>query len=305
MVMNLSTLALLVSFPALYAAAESTSSTNRVSVTEADYEGRAQFRVQLPDSVWFYDRAGGGFARLLDREGKDWISFSKSPLKQMPLSAGAGFRGLPNLGFAPPEDGAGHPGFDRCRSVVTASNTVLTRTESGQLAWHWSFDEGLARFRMEQCPPTVKWWFLYEGTVGGTWSPATHYWGTDKGGPSREQPTIRNMRFDQWQWAYFGDDSSRRVLFLAQLVPDNLLDTYWYMGTAAGGQMQGATNGMVVFGFGRGPQKQTLLSGVGPEFIVGFIEEVAADSAGHARVKREIERHLAHARRVRPLPDQP
>jgi hypothetical protein len=68
-----------------------------VNITEGEYEGRPQFIVRTESATWYYDRAGGGISRLIDRSGRDWVAFSKSPLSEFPRSAGAGYRGLGNL----------------------------------------------------------------------------------------------------------------------------------------------------------------------------------------------------------------
>jgi hypothetical protein len=189
-----------------------------VQITEGEHEGRAQFIVQTESATWFYDRAGGGFSRLIDRSGRDWIAFSKTPLNEFPASAVAGYRGLGNLVFGAnnPDAGAGHPGFDRCVSEIVEPNRIRTRSRSGNWQWSWSFTESTATFLMEKADPEHAWWFLYEGPVAGRFAPSEQYWGTDQGGPNRDIPDLRNQRFGHWRWAYFGDDSAPRVFFAAQ-----------------------------------------------------------------------------------------
>jgi hypothetical protein len=266
----------------------------QVQITEAEYEGRPQYKAVTPSATWYLDRAAGGFSRLLDRDGRDWISFRKEPLSRFPDSAGAGYRGIPNMifGAGNPDAGAGHPGFDRCESTLVASNVIRTVTQSGRWAWTWTFTGDTARMRMEQAPTNSTWWFLYEGTVGGRWSPATHYWGTDQGGPSREQPDIKRQHFGHWRWAYFGDDASPRVLFIAQQQPDDLPDTLWYLGAQDGGALT-STNGMIVFGLGRGPNTSAHFRGAGQEFVLGFLEDTAQDAAAHQRIAVAIQTALS------------
>jgi hypothetical protein len=67
-----------------------------VGIVEANYEGRAQFIVTTGAATWYSDQSGGGVSRRIDRSGRDWVAFSKSPLSEFPLSAAAGFRGLGN-----------------------------------------------------------------------------------------------------------------------------------------------------------------------------------------------------------------
>lgn len=223
-----------------------------VSIREDNYEGRAQFVVQTVAAEYWLDRNAGGLSRLIDREGRDWISFHREPLNTFPGSAGAGYRGMPNAVFGTdnPDAGAGHPGFDRCESTLVTGVAIRTVSQSGRWAWTWTFTETAARLKFEKNDPERAYWFLYEGPPAGRFSPTNQYWGTDLGGPNLDVPDIRSQRFGQWRWAYFGDRSVARVLAVAQMEADDLEDTFWYLGSSQGGAAT-ASDGMVVFGFGR------------------------------------------------------
>ncbi|MBI5772947.1 MAG: hypothetical protein HZA89_04280 [Verrucomicrobia bacterium] len=246
-------------------------------------------------ATYFFDRAGGGFSRLLDRDGKDWISFRKEPLKEVPASAAAGFRGIPNSVFGKdnPDAGAGHPGFDQCKSALAGGDIIRTVSKSGRWAWTWRFTETNAVFTMEKAPAEVAWWFLYEGTIAGRWSPRTHYWGTDSGGPRRETTDSKRQLFEQWRWAYFGDDQSPRVLLVAQMEKDELPDTLWFMGSTRAGLE--APDGMVVFGFGRGPGGKPQFRGAGQRFVLGLVEGAVKDASVHAQLAQAADRWLQQA----------
>jgi hypothetical protein len=277
-----------------------TLSAAEVTISEADYEGRPQYKVVTPSATWFLDRRAGGFSRLIDRDGRDWIGFRKEPLSRFPDSVAAGYRGIPNLVFGKdnPDAGAGHPGFDQCESTLVNGHVIRTVSKSGRWAWTWTFEADTARMRMERAPSGSKWWFLYEGAVGGRWSPQTHYWGTDQGGPRREQPDIAQQQFDLWRWAYFGDDTCSRVLFIGQGQPDALPDTLWYLGCENGGAIS-SSDGMVVFGLGRGPGTTAHFEGPGQEFTLGLLEMTVQDERGHAEARRRIESALGEARNTR------
>ncbi|MDP3072895.1 MAG: hypothetical protein Q8N18_21565 [Opitutaceae bacterium] len=269
------------------------ASVRAATISEADYEGRAHFKVETPGATYFYDRAGGGFSRLLDHDGKDWISFKKEPATGR-AAAGAAFRGIPNLVFGKdnPDAGAGHPGFDQCESTVIASDAIRTVSKSGRWAWTWRFSDEHAVLTIEQADPERAYWFLYEGTVGGRWSPRTHYWGTNRGGPNRTMPFGKDKLFDRWGWAYFGDDAAPRVLVAGQVANDDPADTLWYMGNST--TELDAPDGMLVFGFGRdkdGPR----LRGAGRRFVLGFVEEAVKDEPAHARVAATARRWLQAA----------
>lgn len=254
-----------------------------VTITDGDHEGRAQFKIETKSATYFFDRAGGGFSRLLDRDGKDWIAFKKDPLSGTRAAAGAGYRGIPNLVFGNgnPDAGAGHPGHDQCESAIIAADAIRTVARSGRWAWTWRFTEEHAVITVEQADPAHPYWFLYEGPIGGRWSPRTHYWGTPRGGPRREMPFGREKLFERWRWVYFGDDAVPRVLLAIQVEHDTANETFWYMGNTTA--ERDAPDGMVVFGFGRdanGPQ----LRGPGQRFVLGFVEEPVKDATAHTRV---------------------
>lgn len=262
-----------------------------IEIGEGRHEGRSQFVVRTASATWSYDRAGGGFSRLIDRDGKDWIGFRKEPLSTYPASAAAGYRGIPNCVFRGPDKGAGHPGFDRCVSELVAPNRIRTTSKSGKWAWTWTFSESSARFRMEKADPEHAWWFLYEGTVGGRFKPDEQYWGTNLSGPEKRVFESKNQHFAIWRWAYFGDRESPRVLFVLQHQPDELKDTVWHLGSSDGGAAI-AEDGMIVFGMGRGPKATPVLKGAELEFSVGLIEKVVRSPEDHQAVASVIESDL-------------
>jgi hypothetical protein len=242
-----------------------------VEISEAEYESRDHFKIVTGSTTYYFDKTGGGFSRVLDRDGNDWVSFHKDPLKEFPASAAAGYRGIPNLlyGASNPDAGAGHPGFDLCESKRIGDNTIRSNTLNGKWSWEWAFTDQYATFTVTQVDESHPYWFLYEGPVGGKWSPKTYFFGTDLAGPRRDLPDISNQIFGRFQWAYFGDDANANVLVAAQLQSDEIDDTLWYLGDSPANL--DSNDGMVVFGFGRGPKSQPLLRGAGRQFRIGFL----------------------------------
>lgn len=139
----------------------------------------------------------------------------------------------------------------------------------------WDFTDNDATLTIRQADPEHHYWFLYEGPVAGQWSPQTHFFGTSTGGPRFEQPDGKSQLFESWQWAYFGDRGSSRVLLVMQQQPDDLADTLWYLGSQQAGLK--SDDGMLVFGFGRGPGTKPLFHGPGQQFRIGFVEQVTID----------------------------
>jgi hypothetical protein len=262
-----------------------------VTITDADHEGRPQLKVATPTGTWYFDTAGGGLSRLIDADGKDWIGFKKEPLRQSPDAAAAGFRGIPNCVHGTADAGAGHPGHDLCTSERVGPDRIRTTGPGGRWQWTWTFAPTHARFRMDRAPADQPWWFLYEGTPGGAFEPTKLYWGTDAGRRTDVPDFIAGQRAaGTWRWAYFGHAASPRVLVVGQVQPDALTDTCGFMGNTKAGLA--SPDGMVVFGFGRGPKTEKYLRGGGLEFVVGLLPGKVATAADHAALAAAVRRQF-------------
>lgn len=264
-----------------------------IQVTEGTYAGRPHYLIHTPSAVYYYDRAGGGLSRLIDPDGHDWIGYWSEPWDTYPAAAASAYRGIPNLVFGGEAGGAGHPGHDQCESERLDASRIRSVCADGRWQWTWTFLADHARLDIEQADPNHRYWFLYEGTPGGVYEPQRHYFGTDHGGPLREQPDFYagDKRFDTWQWAYFGHDAVDRVLFVAQHPADTLSDTFSYLGNTPAGVR--APDGMVVFGFGREDGAVPLLSGR-HRFVVGLHHRAVPDAGAHDILADKIQ-HLLDA----------
>lgn len=260
-----------------------------VSISTAEYEGAEHFVIRTAAATYWYDKAGGGFSRLLDREGNDWIGFRREPWNLYPASAASSYRGLPNFVFGSEEAGAGHPGFTHCTSVQAGPDSIVTVSRGGAWRWGWRFFDDHAQVTMERAGPGG-YWFLYEGTPGGGYAPRHWYWGHDRQGPLRTLPDfVKGEReVGPFRWVYFGDDRRPRVLFIARHEEDESPGVFGVMGNTKGGL--DSPDGMTVFGFGRAQAAKPLLTAAPRTFSIGFIEQAATDSAGHAAVEALIHR---------------
>lgn len=268
--------------------------SDRVHITETSYEGRPHFLIRTPSATYYFDKAGGGFSRLIDPAGHDWIGFKMKPWGAYPSAAASAFRGIPNTVYQSDDDGAGHPGHDQCESRQIAENTILSTSKSGRWQWEWHFLADHARLEIRRVAPDHPYWFLYEGPVGGRFAPGSSYFGTDLGGPDTGQYDFYRggSIYGQWQWAYFGQKDQDRVLYLHQETPDTLLDTFGYLGNTEQGIE--APDGMVVFGFGRADGAQPLLRQPllrQPHvFRLGFWEAPVLNAKAHKRLARFLHR---------------
>jgi hypothetical protein len=267
------------------------TSCHRVLIEDGfDDAGQSCFRITTPGATYFYQKEAGGFSSILDQDGIDWIGFSPDSAESYPSSAATSYRGLPNIVFGSDDGGAGHPGFRKCKSVKLSADQIRTVSGSGKWQWTWTFKENFALLSMEKTDDSHPYWFLYEGTVGGRFKPHEQYWGTDKGGPLDSTPDYfkGEQVLGNWQWFYAGDNTIGRVFFMIQKEPDQLHDTFSYLGNTEDGI--NAQDGMVVCGFGRTGNAIPLLKSANRTFIIGFFENRIRDTDDHKRLAGEIQR---------------
>lgn len=238
-------------------------------ITEKEYLNRPHFEITTQTATYLFDRAGGGFSSIKDKEELEWIGF-KPGNGSVPGSAAADFRGLPNLVFRGNDNGAGHPGFEKCNSNITGANQITTTSESGLWKWVWTFLEYGALLEILQTDTTRNYWFLYEGTPAGKFDPPRQYWGNNVDGKRFDTPPIGSDQTGngQWRWAFFGHKAVARTLYIIHLATDPHNDTFSYMGSSDKGIE--SENGMVVFGFGRIGAAH-LMSGSN-RFFIGFYD---------------------------------
>lgn len=260
-----------------------------IQIRDTTYEGRPHFVVNTPSATYYFDKAGGGFSRLIDPEGRDWIGFKMEPWGEYPPGAASAFRGLPNAVYKSEDGGAGHPGHDLCESQTLSGNTILTSSHSGLWQWRWTFYADHARLEMLRTNPDHPYWFLYEGPVGGHFVPQKSYFGTDQGGPDTGQFDFFQGQsiYGEWQWAYFGQLDQERVLYLLQETPDTLQDTFGYLGNTEKGIE--SPDGMVVFGFGRAEGAQPLMHRR-QAFRIGFWEKAITNRKSHKQLSRFLKK---------------
>jgi hypothetical protein len=262
----------------------------REVIIEEDYSdaGQACFRIKTSRATYFYQKEAGGFSSILDREGIDWIGFSPDHNENYPSSAATSYRGLPNLVFRSEDGGAGHPGFNKCTTERITRNQIRTVSNSGEWQWTWTFHPDHATLTVDRTDRSHPYWFLYEGTPGGRFQPDEQYWGTDQGGPNFSTPDYYtgDPVYDQWNWFYAGDSRVDRIFFLGHRNPDDLADTFSYLGNSKEGIH--APDGMTVFGFGRTQDAIPLMQKEGQTFIIGFIEKKIKTQQDHALVSEKI-----------------
>lgn len=260
------------------------------------YEGQATWLIATARADYYYHREGGGFASIIDNEGRDWISYHSEP--------GSGergeYRGIPNLDVSVPglSDGTFHPG-DRATTTTLVHHGPLKVTlrsvyPNPLYRWSllWEIYPTFARLTVEEAGPddSGNYWLLYEGTPGGA---------LDLGDiVVRADGTVNSAadNADQWeavladpQWLYYRDTTSPRYLFLSDDDGDAYPDAHRSMGATDGGPWAG----MVVFGFGRVLETtidplRPRMYGADRTFTMGLGEDHLSAPADIAAVTRPV-----------------
>jgi hypothetical protein len=226
-----------------------------------EFQGQPSFRVTTPTATYVYHKEGGGFAGLLDPEGREWIGYK-------PGGGSAGeYRGIPNLGYY------AHPGYTGekgCDSKLISRGplkvSILTEHHNGKSSLRWDIYPAYAR--MTVLKAELPYWFLYEGTPGGRMD-LTHGYQVLSNGWRAPLSEAWNGSFQDAPWVYFGDESVKPVLFLASHQTDRAPAQYWPM-----------EGNMVVFGFGREYHCcERFLTAVPAQYTIGFAGEGIYDAA--------------------------
>lgn len=128
-----------------------------VRVYLTNFHGLECFQVRTPVGQYIFDVHGGGLAGLIDRDGKDWISWN-------PTNGPKGsLRGIPNAGVA------FHPGFTNAVTqephvMPTGATLVSQSFETGMKAY-WFFST--TNVQVIFMKATNHYMFAYAGTPAG------------------------------------------------------------------------------------------------------------------------------------------
>lgn len=214
-----------------------------VLFTETKLFGKPYWCINTPMAEYWYDPQGGGFARLIDSEGLDWISYVEGP---PPLS----YRGIPNLQIyrGGSFEGIFHPGYTTCKSNFkihrdghVSVNCVSVVRKEWTCRWDFYSDHAVCTILSGVEPGCA---FLYEGTPGGDPFDGNQIYMLLPGG-------------ERW---YFSNTANNKRCLPAELAPTrvafgrdgvNRLLVYNYYGEKVGICQYSVYNALTVFGFGR------------------------------------------------------
>ena len=209
-----------------------------VSTITDSYEGGTKtfesFKFETTNATYIYHKTGGGFAKAIDKNGNDWISYNTA------AGSAGDFRGIPNLVY-PADGGYFHPGRTSVTSTLVSQGpvkvTVRSKTPDDSWITLWEIYPNSARLTVQQA--ATKYWFLYEGTPGGVLEVGTDFVVRSNG--------TQTLASELWsgdlaapEWVYFSDPNVNRSLYVAHHTDDAAVDSYRPM-----------DDKMTIFGFGR------------------------------------------------------
>jgi hypothetical protein len=226
------------------------------------------YEIVTPTATYYYHKQGAGFAGMVDRDGRDWISHSKAK-----GSAGE-YRGIPNVGPA-----GFHPGSSLCTSRVEQSGegklTIVSERTDKSWACAWDIFATHATLSIVKTNGE-KYYFLYEGTPNGRFSAETNYLvrpdlpGRHMLSSATDDSDIVPDTGETYEWIYFSDTATERVLFLVHHEDDDRGDRFWPM-----------EENMTVFGFGRTGGNDMHLTACPQHFTIGFCETAQRAAVQH------------------------
>lgn len=230
--------------------------TERVSVTPDEvWESLSMIRIEAGESTYYFDPRGGGLAAMIDADGNDWISWSTAS------RADGRFRGVPNAVFP---DGLMHPGEGGSTTVVSWAGALTTElvveTDDGLWRATWRFSEHAVSMTMDVADGP--YWFLYEGTPGGTLDLDTDIV-VRSSGESTTAATAWSADLAGAEWLAVVDPALERSILLTNHQDDTAIDSYDHLET------------MTVLGFGRS-RTEPLLTAAPATYSIEFVDSIAA-----------------------------
>ncbi len=260
-----------------------------VRVSEVTIHGDMDcFRVETPTATYLYGKGGAGFASILDKDGRDWVSYRPGD------RARGEYRGLPKCGQPTKFFHCGY-GYGQYKtdnpfsSRVTAEEPDHARIESetrdGKSACAWDFYPDHATLTLMRIDlPT--YWFLYEGTPGGKLDAGDDFVIR----PHGEKSSLGEPWSQVVPWVCFGAVETPVGLLLVNHQEPERAEVDSYVSWPFEREKDGSFQDMTVFGFGRKGHKELVehvpdLKHLPARFSLAFIERADLRAARAAYEK--------------------
>ncbi|MDD5687547.1 MAG: carbohydrate-binding protein [Elusimicrobia bacterium] len=221
------------------------SVTAHVALTNSTDEGKDCYKIVTDQGTYYYQKAGAGFSSLVDSAGNDWINYHSAPTAG---NEGDIYRGIPNMIHGDALPGF-HPNATNGTTDLVSSGPIKAKIHSvvgGGWECYWEIYPEYAKMTLTSVGHN--YWFLYEGTPGGTLDPSTDACVRPGGANGVETPLSAT---GIWagditpEWAYFKDGSLNRSIFFAHSEDDSQPESYWPI------LHDVVKSDLTVFGFGR------------------------------------------------------
>jgi CubicO group peptidase (beta-lactamase class C family) len=271
----------------------------RVRVSEAALHGDMDcYKVETPNATYVYGKKGAGFASILDKDGRDWISYRPGD------KAKGEYRGLPKCGQPTKFFHCGYGyGMYKTANIFTSRVSVRaadhvrieSETADKKTACTWDFYPAHATMtllRIDQ--PT--YWFLYEGVPGGKLDADKDFVIRPDGTKTTlDQPWSQVVR-----WVCFGAAETPVGFFCVNHQESEQGETDSYVSWPFQKGPDRSFQDMTVFGFGRKGHKELVehvpdLKRLPARFSIGFVG--AADHKTAEAACEAIRRGLGEGKR--------
>jgi putative heme-binding domain-containing protein len=255
----------------------------RVNVSEVTiHRDMDCFKIQTPTATYVFGKKGAGFASILDKDGRDWISYRPDG------KAKGEYRGLPKCGqptkFFHCGYGYGQYKTDNVfvsRVAVREGDHIRIDSETGdqKSACTWDFYPTHATLTLLRIDAST-FWFLYEGTPGGRLVPDKDFVIRSDG-----RKTPLNEPWSQVvPWVCFGSSETPKGFLCVNHQKPEKGQTDSYVAWPFEMEKDGSFQDMTVFGFGRKGCKELVehvpdLTGLPARFSVGFVEKAELATA--------------------------
>ncbi|HEY2251227.1 MAG TPA: PQQ-dependent sugar dehydrogenase [Planctomycetaceae bacterium] len=235
--------------------------------------------ISTPAAKYYYGTRGAGFARILDPDGHDWISYRHGG------QAAGEYRGLPKLGqpvkyfhcgYGFGQYGTTNPFRTKFTRVNPEHVRVESETQDGTAACAWDFYPTHAELTLKRIPGD-RYWFLYEGTPGGRFDVNDDF----SVRPGGKKTLLSEPWSEVVPWAAFGAGESPYALLCVNHQRGSNGDSFVRWPYAPDAERH--ENQMTVFGFGRpgwrSPDQHTpQLTGLPARFTIALLKADAVEA---------------------------